>query len=474
MNIASVLVLIGISLFVGLSTRGKSRVTGLFITSIITVFAFQPALPIRGLDFWLPVLTLLIAVISWAIVNQFNGKTGSGNWISVIVMVGIVLLLGATRFLPFSLPITASPPPRFHLIAAVTVLFLCLFLLIHKHTGGRHFLSVSLITFILLILVVLKYPDLSYRVAIWLYKINQQHIGTVSSFDIRWLGYSYIAFRLIHTIYDGLKGVLPSTNLAEYITYIIFFPSFTAGPIDRLERFITDLRQTRLLISTDLFDAGKRILIGMVKKFVIADTLAMIALNDININQVNSPGWMWVLLYAYSFQIFFDFSGYTDIAIGLGRLVGVKLPENFNSPYTSSNLTIFWNRWHITLTQWLRIYFFNPFTRFLRTKTPGTPTSMVIFITQLTTMVLIGAWHGITWNYILWGLWHGVGVFIQNRWSSWIRPRSLNLKTPWKELVNFGNIALTFNYVSLGWIFFALPGLHQVWRVLAILFNIGE
>jgi alginate O-acetyltransferase complex protein AlgI len=102
------------------------------------------------------------------------------------------------------------------------------------------------------------------------------------------------------------------------------------------------------------------------KKFVIADALALIALNDMLATQVNSTGWMWVHLYAYAFQIYFDFSGYTDIAIGIGRLVGINLPENFLSPYTKPSLTQFWNNWHITLTQWFRSYFFNPFNRWMR------------------------------------------------------------------------------------------------------------
>ena len=111
---------------------------------------------------------------------------------------------------------------------------------------------------------------------------------------------------------------------------------------------------------------GKRIIIGIFSKFVLADGLALIALNNINSRQVNSTGWLWVMLYAYAFRIFFDFSGYTDIAIGMGQLLGIQLPENFEKPYLKQNLTLFWNSWHITLAQWFRAYFFNPLTRALR------------------------------------------------------------------------------------------------------------
>jgi len=97
--------------------------------------------------------------------------------------------------------------------------------------------------------------------------------------------------------------------------------------------------------------------IGLFKKFALADSLALIALNAVNAGQVKSSGWMWLILYAYAFQIYFDFSGYTDIAIGMGRWLGIRLPENFAHPYLKPNLTLFWNSWHITLAQWFRAYF---------------------------------------------------------------------------------------------------------------------
>src|SRR5690606_15453433 len=161
-------------------------------------------------------------------------------------------------------------------------------------------------------------------------------------------------------------GRLPSVDLSEYITYVLFFPAFTAGPIDRIERFIKDLRQPYEGLSQEkLFEAGQRLIIGLFKKFVIADSLALIALNDMNATQVTSTIWMWVLVYSYAFQIYFDFSGYTDIALGIAKFVGIHLPENFSAPYLKPNLTQLWNNWHMTLTQWFRSYFFNPITRWL-------------------------------------------------------------------------------------------------------------
>jgi D-alanyl-lipoteichoic acid acyltransferase DltB (MBOAT superfamily) len=302
---------------------------------------------------------------------------------------------------------------------------------------------------------------------------NHQSTSLALAQDLRWLGFSYLAFRLLHTIRDRLSGRLPDVSLSEYIIYIIFFPTLTAGPIDRIERFIGDLRRPLLLTADDLGEAGKRLIIGLFKKFAIADVLAMIALNATNALQVRSAGWAWVLLYAFAFQIYFDFSGYTDIAIGLGRLLGIKLPENFNAPYLKPNLTQFWNNWHMSLTQWFRTYFFNPITRFLRSRKNPVPIPAVIFFTQVATMVLIGLWHGVTLNFVVWGLWHGLGLFIHNRWSELTRARFAELSPRWQCAFNMGGALLTFNFVAIGWVFFALPALSISVYYLRVLFGLA-
>jgi D-alanyl-lipoteichoic acid acyltransferase DltB (MBOAT superfamily) len=254
---------------------------------------------------------------------------------------------------------------------------------------------------------------------------------------------------------------------------VIFFPSFTAGPIDRIERFVNELRTPLPLANEDWIDAGTRLFVGLFKKFVIANLLAIISLNDILVSQVKSAGWMWVFLYAYALQIYFDFSGYTDIAIGISRLMGIRLPENFNAPYLKSNLTQFWNSWHMSLTQWFRAYYFNPITRVLRSTKKPLPVWTIIFITQISTMVLIGLWHGVTTGFVIWGLWHGVGLFIQNRWSDLIRSRVPTwVQTRGGQLAtNAFGVFITFNFVALGWLFFTLSSPAIAWLALQKLFG---
>jgi D-alanyl-lipoteichoic acid acyltransferase DltB (MBOAT superfamily) len=271
---------------------------------------------------------------------------------------------------------------------------------------------------------------------------------------------------------DKQSGRLPELSLPEFATYVVFFPALAAGPIDRAERFAIDLQKEFSLRQDDLLKAGQRIVLGLFKKFVVANVLALIALNDVLAVQVQSPAWMWLHLYAYAFQIYFDFSGYTDIAIGIARLVGIKLPENFLAPYTKPNLTQFWSSWHITLTQWIRSYFFNPFNRWIRGY-KSLPAWTMILLGQLATMLLIGLWHGITWNFILWGAWHGLGLFLQNRWSDFAKTRIVVADPRLQTTLQVGGILLTFHFVALGWVFFALSGPQLSAQVFSKLFGIG-
>ena len=316
------------------------------------------------------------------------------------------------------------------------------------------------------LLALIKTPSM----AAWLFEamatLRGKEAGGQSS--LAWLGFSYVSFRLLHTIFDRLAGRLPSVSLAEYMNYVIFFPAITAGPIDRVERFVAGLNSPLPLDAEGWVDAGQRIFTGLFKKFVVADALAWIALNETFARDAQSTGWLWTLLYAYSLRIYFDFSGYTDIAIGLGRLLGVRLPENFDKPYFKSNLTQFWNSWHITLTQWFRSYFFNPLTRAMRSTSKPVSLWVTILVSQVATMVLIGLWHGVTVNFIVWGLWHGCGLFIQNRWSEFARARFSARATSLssQRLFQFAGIFLTFNFVSLGWLFFALPSPESAWNAM--------
>ncbi len=294
---------------------------------------------------------------------------------------------------------------------------------------------------------------------------------------------------------DSQAKRLPASTLGEFTTYALFFPAVVSGPIDRLQHFSGELAQlpTRPFgfSRSRAIDAGIsetsppwiehilrneitglwRILSGCFKKFVLADGLALFALSAQNATQTQTAAWMWLLLLAYTLRIYYDFAGYSDIAIGMGRLVGISLPENFDRPYLKPNLTAFWNSWHITLSQWFRSYIFFPFTRSMRTRSTRLPVWLTILAGQFVTMALIGLWHGISWNFFIWGAWHGLGLFVQNRWSDWLKGRLELSQLPRAAslLLQAGSWLLTFLYVSLGWVWFALPTPLQALSVFRIL-----
>lgn len=435
---------------------GRKRGFFLFLASVLSIYALQPALPIRGLDFWLPTVTLGLAAALWVVITPREARATKENWLAGAGMLAVVLLLGLTRYVWPGSFLTASAPPNMTQLAVMLGLLAGVVIVLGLLPGAR-ILPVLGVTLLLVALVILKWPELGLSAARLLRSINGQGLETASAFDIRWLGFSYIAFRLIHTLKDHLDGRLPVVTLREYVTYLLFFPALLAGPIDRLERFIKDLRvEFRLSLVAWAF-VLQRLAWGLMKKFVLADSLALAALNAQNAGQVQVAGWGWVLLYAYALQIYFDFSGYTDLALALGRLAGVQLPENFNQPYLKTNLTQFWNNWHMSLTQWFRAYVFNPLTRALR----GTPAPVwgIILLTQVVTMTLIGLWHGVTWNFVIWGLWHGLGLFVHNRWQEAFRVSVASwASTPLRQnALSLAGFLLTFHYVALGWVWFVLP-----------------
>jgi|CXWL01.1.fsa_nt_gi D-alanyl-lipoteichoic acid acyltransferase DltB (MBOAT superfamily) len=479
MALDRILILAAASLLCGIFLRERGRAWFLLIASVLVIFWLQPALPIRGFDFWTPIATLVLVILAWFITANDEARKQHKNLIVLAVVAGIAFLLNLTRFLPADFQVlTALRPPQLETTLIIFLITGLTLLVLSRLTRfSASFLTVGLVLTIGLFLT-LKVPTLTYWTSYLLRSLTNQSLDATRNTDFVWLGFSYVAFRLIHTIRDRQMGRLPSVDLGEYITYVIFFPAFTAGPIDRLERFIKDLGAPFAGLTLDTFyPAGQRLLLGLFKKFVVADALALIALNDTNATQVTSTFWMWVIVYAYAFQIYFDFSGYTDIALGIAQLLGIKLPENFASPYLKPNLTQFWNNWHMTLTQWFRAYFFNPVTRWLhalRLWQKPMPMIMMILLTQVATMLLIGFWHGVTWNFTIWGLWHGLGLFIHNRWSDVTKAKAAAwATTPTRQAVlNVSGALLTFHFVALGWIFFALSSPVTSWQVLLKLFGV--
>lgn len=472
MTISHILFFCLIAILISWLIPSKWKLTTLLITSIISIYWLQPASTIRHIDFWLPSIALILSVFTWFVVQKDSHPSLSqfGKTAGFIILT--VVSLSLLRYIEPLCCLTASKPPQISSVIIFLLVSCLLIYLIYRQTHQKTLLSKVMIFVLFSLLIILKSPTLAEKSSALLRSIIGQDISLASSVDITWLGFSYLCFRLVHVLLDSNSGRLGEISLANFLNYALFFPSYTAGPIDRVGRFNSDLRMienlpeeksliqrfTRLIQSTNFISGAQRILIGIFKKFVLADGLALIALNDQNATQIQSGFWGVVLIYAFSLRIYLDFSGYTDIAIGIGNLLGIELPENFDKPYQKTDLTTFWNSWHITLAQWFRAYFFNPITRYLRSRPSQFPVWMIVLIGQAGTMLLIGLWHGITWNFAIWGLWHGFGLFINNRWSQWKRSRQ-NTQIETKashRIASAINWFITFNYVSLGWVWFAL------------------
>lgn len=450
----------------------SGRQLALLAVSTGVLFWLQPPEPIPSLGFWLPFGTLGLTIVSWILTSASDERGWRRTWPAVAVIAAVVFLMEINGFAGLSInAAVVAPVPSKVLLAVVALAGLVGILC--RWQAGRPILMVGLSGLIVLAFVMIKTPGLAQSSASWLQHLPGAGEGIAADVPFSWLGFSYVAFRLLHTVRDRQAGRLPEVSLSEYVTYVIFFPAFTAGPIDRVERFVQDLRSPHELRNDDWLDAGTRLIVGLFKKFVVADLLAVISFSDLLVEHVKTSGWMWLFVYAYAFRIYFDFSGYTDMAIGMGRLLGVRLPENFNAPYLKQNIALFWNSWHMSLTQWFRSYIFNPLTRQLRSGRATVPTWFAILITQLVTMVLIGLWHGITWGFALWGLWHGIGLFVHNRWVEFARGRwpAATQSPGARRAAAILGVFITFNFVAVGWLFFGLSTPALTWKALRMLFG---
>lgn len=482
MNLTNILVFTAFGLLFNLFIPSRWRKWTLLGSSVIAIYWMQPSTAIRNFDFWFPTASIALTVFVWISIQKTGEKRHLTTLVAAGVLCGIVLLLGLTRYLDFLCCLTPTRPPDILKIMATISLVAAAWAVPYFFFPEKRFLTTFTTLIIIVIFIILKSDPLGRSASALLRIVSGQPAELANPLDLTWLGYSFLAFRLLHVLRDHQSGKLPHYNLPEFVTYGIFFPTYTAGPIDRSQRFSADFREVTGSDNpvnlrdnpASRFNGLKRILIGVFKKFVIADSLALLTVTSQNVTQVQSTIWAWALLYAFTFRIYFDFSGYTDIALGLGTLMGFKLPENFDNPYRKVNLTSFWNSWHITLAQWFRAYFFNPLTRYLRSKPDGLPAWMIIFIGQFTTMVLIGLWHGITWNFFIWGAWHGIGLFINNRWTAWSKPK-IEARTYSRgvhQAIKFAGWLITFNFVALSWVWFSLPTIKSSLHFFGILFNV--
>lgn len=462
MQLKIVLIFTIIALILRLISRSRYHSYLLCLVSVCVLYLLQPVTSVRFLNYWLPSIIIGIVISSWLVITPRAQRINGETVYFVIFILTVMQIFLFIRYTGWSFFVNlASPPLQIFIIALIIFSVGFYFMTIKKDLKSvNNLFFVCLLVLFFLIFVTQKSQHLNQAAIKILRGFTDQSISNVALTNIQWFGVSYILFRLIHTLVDWKNDRLVPSTLPEYFNYVLFFPTLSAGPIDRLDRFLKDYRKplTNSTLQNDLVVGGKRILIGILKKFVIADNLSVISMNSTNITQVANTPWLWLLLYSYSFQLFFDFAGYSDIAIGIGKILGVNIPENFDAPYLKQNLTLFWNSWHITLTRWVQSYIFNPLSRKLRSSILKTKPRIMLLIGQVLTMVFIGLWHGISFNFFIWGLWHAAGLFVSNLLTTFFRKKNcFNQTNGAKVLSRVIGTFLTFNYVALGWVWFAFP-----------------
>jgi alginate O-acetyltransferase complex protein AlgI len=279
-------------------------------------------------------------------------------------------------------------------------------------------------------------------------------IGDVSALKIALpLGISFITFTLIAYVVDVYRGKFRSnTSLTDLLGYVLFFPHLIAGPILRPNELLPQLTQLRRAIDARFALGALIFSIGLVKKLVFADTLA-IAVDSVFAASANPSGWDYLLaIHGFSLQIYCDFSGYTDMAIGIAYILRIRLPTNFRRPYTAVSIVDFWRRWHITLSFWLRDYLYIPLggNRLGRARQ---------IVNLLITMMLGGLWHGAAWTFLIWGGVHGLGL-------AGVHVLRFRFRRS-KMLPNWLGRLSTFYFVTFAWVYFRAPDVSVAHRVLA-------
>ncbi len=323
-----------------------------------------------------------------------------------------------------------------------------------KPNSNRKFWLVAYITSNLLLLGVFKYFNF--------FAQNFSDIseyagnGTVSFFEIALpIGISFFIFQSITYAVDVYRKEAPALNkFTDYLFYILFFPQLIAGPIVRYKDIAKQIIIRKL--SNEQFVSGfHRFSIGLAKKALIANTLGEFYMKlqyGQGILGFESSSTAWLMALTYTMQLFFDFSGYSDMAIGIGRMVGFSFPENFDKPYLSKSITEFWRRWHITLGTFMLHYLYIPLGG-------NRKKSSRIYVNLLLVFFLSGLWHGAAWNFVIWGLFHGF----------WIILDRLFLKKVLEKL-GIVSILFTFFVVLNGWVLFSANSMAEAWHNFEVMY----
>ncbi|MGB0427367.1 MAG: MBOAT family O-acyltransferase [Flavobacteriales bacterium] len=357
----------------------------------------------------------------------------------------------------FSLIFYAWGAPRFiFLLVASTIIDFYLVNWMHKHPNlkKKKWILASSIFLNVGLLIYFKYANF------FVENVNEIRLYFGSE-AITWkevllpIGISFYTFQTLTYSIDVYRGLHPPLkNVQTYLVYILSFPQMIAGPIVRFNEVVNELLDRNPTYS-DRIHGLFRFSLGLFKKVMIANVLGFQAdeIMDLDPKTLHSVT-AWIGILAYTFQIYFDFSAYSDMAIGLGKIMGFRFPENFNKPYISASITEFWRRWHITLGAWMKDYLYIPLGG------NRVNNKARLYANLITVFLISGLWHGASWNYVLWGAIHGVFLMLDRMFLN----RILHKTGKWIA------VPFTFLVVVLAWVYFRIENIEQAHQYVEQLF----
>lgn len=315
---------------------------------------------------------------------------------------------------------------------------------------------------VLALLLVFKYRGFLLTNFAWLHAFAQPHTSLGTSFAFP-LGISFYTFEAVGYLIDMRQGRVKMPGFLDLCLFFLFWPNILSGPIVRARELVPQLTFRRPFEPRFVFDGLDRLIWGLVQKTAIANVLGAWVDRGFAPTSDGIPSTLdgWFLAIAFGLQIYFDFAGYTNMAIGTARLLGVTLPENFRHPYYAATPPDFWARWHMTLSRWIRDYLFFPLTA----KRRGAP--VPFYLSLIGVMALVGLWHGAGWNFVLWGAMHGTYLVLYRIYESWRGAASGASESP--VLAALWRVA-TLVALLAAWVVFRSTDLARVGAILSSMF----
>jgi D-alanyl-lipoteichoic acid acyltransferase DltB (MBOAT superfamily) len=380
----------------------------------------------------------------------------------------ISLLFVSLSFLGLLFDVSVSALAAFACIALVVGIGVKAWQEKSKHRSFAYFAALTLL---LLVFFIAKYSALQLIPPLRWFTEGFAAIFRMKT-PLAMVGISYFAFKLIQVMVDAYQEALPRLRFLPLMNYVFFFPVFLSGPIQRYGQFSENAVSERPEPSPPYASIAARFCLGLLKKLVVARIFftASVAALDADALAQASQAQLVLGAVAYIIYIYFDFSGYCDLAISAARFLGFSVPENFQSPFVSLSIQEFWTRWHITLSQWIRDYLFYPAMRFLLNYFPGAPGFILPSLSMVFAFVLCGVWHGDAWHYVLYGLGHGLALGTYMTYTDLMKRKFKKRYAEWRKMPAYkaASWALTFSFVCFNTVFFSDNGIEVMKKFLGL------